>query len=207
MRTILLSAILVVLAITASAQTTTTANVNSPCQLAFNKSPSIRGIKLGMKLDDVLHLFPQAEENEWVKTALQQKANYPNFGVVHFFILPSSYPTKEQFRGISQFSFTFIDDRLAQYSVEYSAPPDGPVWPRVEDWVTKVAESFELPAISSWTVEQSGGRTLMCNGFQVRASNMNLRGNLNVATGELPYKEQQARRAAFEEKLRRDFKP
>lgn len=44
MRTILLPAILLVLAVTASAQTTTTANVSSPCQLALNKSPSVRGI-------------------------------------------------------------------------------------------------------------------------------------------------------------------
>lgn len=161
-----------------------------------------------MKLDDVLRLFPQAEENEWVKPALQQKANYPNFGVVNFSIFPSSYATRDQFRGIDQFTFTFIDDRLAQYGVEYSGPPNGPAWPRVEAWVTKVAESFQLPAISSWTIERSGSdRTLMCDGFQVRASNLNLRGNLSVATGELPYKEQQARREAFEEKLRRDFKP
>jgi hypothetical protein len=205
MKHILLSATLVVLSISANAQTSAT---NSTCQVALNKSPSVRGIKLGMKLDDVLRLFPRAEENEQIRLALQQKTNYPNLGIIQFWILPSNYSTKE-FVGISSFSFVFLDDRLAQYSVEYSSPPDGPAWRRLDDWITKVAESFDLPAVSNWTVEPNygGNRLLRCNGFQVRASNLNMRGNLQVATFELPYKEQESRREAFEEKLRRDFKP
>jgi hypothetical protein len=141
--------------------------------------------------------------------ALQEKTNYPNFGVMRFSIAPSGSATKDQFRSINYFTFVFIDDRLVEYSVEYASPPDGPAWPRIEDWVTRVAESFGLPPTPNWIVEPNSGgnRTLQCNGFQVRASNMNLRGNLRVATFELPYKEQQARREAFEEKLRRDFKP
>ena len=207
MKQILLLATLVSLSVSANAQTTAPPNVNPTCQLALNQSPAIRGIKLGLKLDDVLRVFPGAEENEWVKQALQQKTSYPNLGVIQFFISPSSYSTKDQFRGINQFVFTFIDDRLAEYSVVYEPPPNGPAWPRVDDWVNKIAASFNLPELGSWSTEQQGDRTLKCRDFQVRASNLNLVGNLKIATFDLPYKEQQARRAAFDEKLRRDFKP
>ena len=206
MKQILLLATLVSLSVSANAQTTTTANVNPACQLALNQSPAIRGIKLGLKLDDVLRVFPGAEQNEWVKQALQQKSSYPNLGVMQFSVYPPGYATKDQFRGINQFYFTFIDDRLAEYSVVYAAPPSGPAWPRVDDWVNKIAGSFNLPELESWSTEQ-GDRTLKCRDFQVRASNQNLVGNLKISTFDLPYKEQQARRAAFDEKLRRDFKP
>ena len=154
----------------------------------------------------MLRVFPGAEENEWVKQALQQKTSYPNLGVIQFFISPSSYSTKDQFRGIDQFVFIFIDDRLAEYSVVYEPPPNGPAWPRVDDWVNKIAASFNLPELGSWSTEQRD-RTLKCRDFQVRASNLNLVGNLKIATFDLPYKEQQSRRAAFDEKLRREFKP
>jgi hypothetical protein len=206
MKQIFLLAILVFLSVAATAQTTTTANVNPTCQLPLNQSPSIRGIKLGLKLDEVLRDFPGAEQNEWVKQALQQKTVYPNLGVIYFSVLPSSYSTRDQFRGISTFSFSFIDDRLAAYSVVYARPPDGPLWPRVDDWVNKIAASFNLPEMGSWSMEQ-GDRTLKCRDFQMRASNLNAVGNLTVATLDLPYKEQETRRAAFDEKLRRDFKP
>jgi hypothetical protein len=125
---------------------------------------------------------------------------------MQFSIFPPSYSTKDQFRGIDQFGFIFIDDRLAEYSVEYASPPNGPAWQRVDDWVNKIAASFNLPEVGNWSAEQ-GHRTLKCRDFQVIASNLNQVGNLKIATFDLPYKEQQARRAAFDEKLRRDFKP
>ena len=135
MKQILLSATLVLWAFSAGAQTST--SVNPTCQLGLNRSPSVRGIRLGMKLDDLLRLFPRAEESEHVKPALQKKDSYPNLGVFSFDISPGWYPTNEQFRGIGILRFTFIDDRLADYAVEYAYPPDSPPWPRVE-----VSETF-----------------------------------------------------------------
>jgi len=207
MKQILFSAILMFGAVSASAQATAT--INSACQLGLNKSPSVRGVKLGMKLDEVLRLFPQSEENQSIKAALEKKDTYPNFGVIGFDIFPSDYSTRDQFRGVGVVRFTFIDDRLTNYVVEYSTPPAGPVWRRVDDWVNKVSESFALPAVANWQTDQNqnGLRILKCQGFEVHASNQNLRGNLSVSTVDRPDIEQQARREAFEEKLRRDFKP
>jgi len=206
-RLIILISILL-LPVAASAQTTASANPAETCQLAVNKSPVIRGIKLGMKIEDLLRLFPSAEQNEQLKKTLGERTSYPHLGVVNLYVTPRDYSTKAQFAGISGLRFLAIDDRIAEYDVSYADPPDGPSWSRVEDWVAKVAESFDLPPVSNWSVDRSDSeRTLRCNGFYVRASNSNLRGNLQIATSEFPYKEQQKRREAFDEKLRHDFKP
>lgn len=184
------------------------ANAVSTCQLPINHSPVVRGIKLGMKLDDLLRLFPGADQSEWVKPQLQGKTGYPNFGIIHFPIFRGNLPLPDLFSGINQFNFTFIDDRLADYSVEYSAPPNGPEWQNIDDWVVKLSSSFNLPELGNWRIEQGrGGLTLKCNDFQVRASNLNQVGNLEVSTFELPNQERQTRMKAFNEKLRNDFRP
>lgn len=199
---------LMVFSASARAQTTTASNPVPSCQLAINRSPVVRGIKLGMKVDEVLRLFPGADQDEQVKSALSQRTAYPQLGVFTFYVFPGHYPTKAQYAGISMFNFVSIDDRIAAYEVNYANPPEGPSWRRVEDWVAKFAESYELPAISNWTGEQNrSDRTLRCDGFQVSASNLNQRGNVTVSSLEQPWKEQQRRREAFDEKLRREFKP
>jgi hypothetical protein len=197
---------LLIFSVAAGAQTGTSVNASAMCKLTINQSPSIRGIQLGMKLGDVLNLFPGAEQSAEIQAVLEQRASYPHLGITDFEVFPSKYSTKERFRGIGLFHFTFIDDRLVVYEVGYASPPAGPMWPRVDDWVTKAAASLNLPAVENWTTEHND-RVLKCEGFQIHASNLNQSGNLSVATLDLPYQEQRTRVQAFNEKLRRDFKP
>ena len=208
MKRIFLAAIYTLIATSAYGQTQTTPGM-SPCTLAAAKAPAIRGVKLGMKIDDILALFPGSAENDEIKTAIAKADGYPNFGVVNIFVGPSEYSTKDRFAGIADFRFVFFDGRVDQYEVEYESLPGGPVWRRVDDWVTKLVEAFGLPAATDWTVDQniSSRKSLKCDGFQLQASNLNFRGNLTVSTLDPPYKKQQERRAAYEEKLRREFKP
>lgn len=153
--------------------------------------------------------FPGSAEKDEIKSAIAKAEGYPNFGIVSIFVGPREYSTKDRFAGIADFRFVFFDGRVDQYEVEYESPPDGPTWRRVDDWVTKLVDAFALPAATDWTVDQniSSRKSLKCDGFQLQASNMNLRGNLTVSTLDPPYKKQQERRAAFEEKIRREFKP
>ena len=209
MKQIFLAAVLMSTSLAAHGQVQTTPSGISPCTLAVAKAPAVRGVKLGMKIDDVLALFPGSAEKDEIKSTIAKADGYPNFGIVSIFVGPREYSTKDRFAGIADFRFVFFDGRVNQYEVEYESPPGGPAWRRVDDWVTKLADAFGLPAVTDWTVDQyiPSRKSLKCDGFELRASNLNFRGNLTVSTLDPPYKKQQERQAAFEEKMRREFKP
>ena len=180
-----------------------------PCSLKVSQSPAIRGIKLGMKTADVLALFPGSADQEDVQKALSGVEGYPAFGVVSLNISPSRYSTKERFSGIANYSFVFVDGRMSQYEVQYVPPPFGPKWQRTDDFVSRVADAYQLPPAGNWTTDPNiyVWKTLRCDGFQVKASTMNLQGVLTVATAETPWMTQQHRQAEFEDNIRRQFRP
>src|SRR3954471_12174270 len=137
----------------------------SPCTLKISQSPAVRGIKLGMTLDQTLAMFPGSRDNDYVKSVITGPQLFPTFGVINLIIDPSSYGNKEHFAGINSFNFTFIDDRMVDYYVEYARPP----WPQLDDFIGKVADAFQLPPASHWTTENSIHKKLACDGFRIQA--------------------------------------
>lgn len=183
---------------------------NSPCTLTVAKSPAIRGVKLGMKIEDVLAMFPGSTEDTQIKSSIDKANVFPNFGIVEIYLRPTTYSTRDRYRGIGAYLFGTMDGQIVSYTVEYRQPPDGPNWRRIDDFIAKIAESFHLPPAADWTVDQTAQhrKTLKCDGFELQASNLNFSGSLTVSsTINPPYKTKQQRREAFEEKLRREFKP
>jgi hypothetical protein len=180
----------------------------SQCSLKLAQSPSVRGIKLGVTAEDLLALFP-GRASEYGAMSVSQADNFPHFGVIGFDIVPSRYSTKERFAGIGYFNFVILDGRVAQFEVHYQGPPNGATWRNIDDFIAKIADAFQVPAAKNWTANQSipSTKELKCDGFQMRASNVNLHGSLTVATVDAPFKVQKERLAAFEEKARRDFRP
>jgi hypothetical protein len=92
---------------------------------------------------------------------------------------------------------------MVDYYVEYAQPP----WPRLDDFIGKVADTFHLPPASNWTTENSAHKKLACDGFRIQAVTHDYRAALKVTTGDDPMKIRSDRRAASEEKQRRDLKP
>jgi hypothetical protein len=182
---------------------------NSACSLTVSRSPAIRGVKLGMKIEDVLAMFPGSAEDERIKSSIEKVDGFPNFGIGEIYITPAVYSTRDRYREILSYRLVALDGRIVMYNVEYSSPPDGPTWHRVDDFIARMAEAFDLPPAKDWIVDQNlrDRKTLKCDGFQLEASNSNYRGSLTVSTIDHPYKTKQLRREAFEEKIRREFKP
>lgn len=209
MKRIFLAAICTLTALSAYGQAQTAPPAIAPCTLNIAKAPAVRGVKLGMKIDEVLAMFPGSAEEVGVKASFDKADGYPKFGTVGISISPSQYSTKDRFAGISGFNFWFLDGRIAQYEVQYQLPPVGPKWNRVDDFIAKMAEAFQLPPVASWAGDQNDAsrKSLKCDGFQLQASNLNFRGSLTVATVDTPYKIRQQRQTEFEEKIRREFKP
>jgi hypothetical protein len=173
------------------------------CALKLAQSPAIRGIRLGMKLDDVLALFPGSRENDYVKFTLAANSASSNFGLINIGISPALYPNKERFLGIDQFSFVFVDEQMVRLYAEYRQPP----WPRLDEFIDKVSGAFQLPPSAQWAVENAARKNLMCDGFRIRVATQDQRASLTIEINDDPYKIQRERRDAAEEKARREFKP
>lgn len=200
--------VVIMAALSAHGQTRVEKATIQPCEL--KQAPAVRGIRLGMTTEDLLALFPGSASENGISQAVAKAANYPNFGVTGMQINPSHYSTKERFAGIGYLNFLILDGRLAQFEVNYLGPaPYGPTWRNIDDFITKITDAFELPAAKNWTAQAYNPSTkeLKCDGFQLSASNVNLRGSFTVATIDAPFKVQQQRLATFEEKARRDFRP
>jgi hypothetical protein len=180
-----------------------------PCSLKLKQSPAVRGVKLGMKIEDLLEMFPGSADRSDIQHALSKGEGYPHFGVVGIRIGPGEYSTRARFEGIGSYSFLLVDGRVGEYQVQYMPPPSGPKWPRPDDFIAKLAATYELPPPANWTTDPniSAVKTLKCDGFQLKASTMNFQGVLTVAVAESPWTTQQERRTAYEENIRREFKP
>ena len=181
----------------------------TPCSLKVGKSPDVRGVKLGMKTEDLLALFPGSADRDEIRNTLSKVEGYPHFGVISIHIGPSMYSTKARFEGIDSFSFLLVDGRVGEFHVQYRPPPFGPKWQRPNDFIAKLAEAYELPPPANWISDPNidAVKTLRCDGFQLTASTIHYQGTLRVAATESPLTTKQQRQAAFEENIRSGFKP
>jgi hypothetical protein len=202
MRFILGTTVAIALAVTWTYGQATTSQT-SQCTLKVAQAPAVRGVKLGMKVDDVLAMFPGSREDIQVKNALTDNEISPKFGVTSFGVAPTQFGGKERFIGISSYYFTFLDGRMVRYGVLYPRPP----WPRAEDFVNKIASAFQLSQASNWAIDEQGQRNLTCDGFRVQAMVRDGRGSVVIMTSDDPYKIARDRKAAAEEKEREEFKP
>jgi len=128
------------------------------CKLKAAQAPALRGIRLGMNVDQALGVFPGANANEHLRDRLSN----PRFGVVTIMILPGQYGSKDKFVGVRSVDLGFLDGELNFFSFMYN----GPSWDSAEQFASSVAESLKLPGIESWR-QNFGGQTLKCEGFQI----------------------------------------
>src|SRR5689334_11492451 len=150
MRRSMIAALMCLLPTAAFAQTAGQQINNSTCSAEMVRSLTIRGIHLGMSRDELLALFPGASEKTEVKAALENVQAPPKFGMTGVYFYPRAYSTRERFAGISNFSVTLFDDRVAAYRVEYDGPPDGPAWQKLDEWIAKLSETLHLPGLEAW---------------------------------------------------------
>jgi hypothetical protein len=170
------------------------------CNLAREKAPAIRGVKLGMTADELHMLLPGIRED--YKDILVSARKFPEFGAAS---LTANIVDKD----IEGFNFRLFDDHVVQYNVYYRGPnsvPRGPNWPNTEDLIARFADTYHLPGPANWLAD-SGSKVLKCKGFEVRISAVSGAQIMVNEPGNPWIAEQKKRRDAYEEQLRRDFKP
>ena len=202
MKKVLLIACLVSLVSTAAAQTSNAgASGASECKLKLAQAPVIRGIHLGMTVNEVLAVFPGSEKN----VDLRQRLSQPRLGLSFANVNPSNYASKEKFVGVRNVHFGFLDGELNSFTVWY----DGPEWKTIDQFASKVAEAFNLPGGEFWEAGSSL-KTLTCDGFAIRVHWMPDSGSNTIFVRNLQKdanKIVRERDEALKDEARRAFKP
>ena len=205
MRHILLPALFLLFAISIYGQTD-----NPPpqsCTLKLSQAPAVRGVKLGMTVDDLLALFPGSSDSGGIQHALSAADGYSNFGAAAFSISPSDWPNKERYAGISHYYIRLFDRRIVAFDVNYESFPVGPRWKTADELIQRFSDSLHLPGSKDWIPDPNvTGKRLKCDGFEVFVSSDSDRSVISFRNRSW-VQTQRDRLAAFEDQKRREFKP
>ena len=176
------------------------------CTLPATQAPDIGGLKVGMKLADVLALFPGSKEDPEVTPDLNRPAD--PFGSSNIVINPDKYSSKAKFAGVRQIVINLLDGKVSDFNATYN----GPEWKHVDEFVTKFAKAANLPSAEDW--EPYVGmdnqlKLLKCDGFEVNVFAGGKGGTSNyVIVKDLGAERTlEERRAKAVEKAQREAKP
>jgi|SRR5262245_8039537 len=161
---------------------------NAPvCSLSLSQAPVIRGIRLGMKSNEWLKLFPGSAQDEKIKAILDKPPAYPEYGLKRIVFESSSslggwggafkILPKEEFSGVDRVHLTLFDDQIVQFQIFYSPVYSNgsrvPAWEDISQLITIYSETFNLPKISAWEKRDSQNAALKCPGFELELSTSN----------------------------------
>ncbi len=202
MKKVLLIALVLGLVSTAVAQTSNTGGSGTnACKLKLSQAPAIRGIRLGMSVEQVLAQIPGSEADSNLLARLAQD----HFGQKYVNVMPGGYVTsKEKFAGTSGLNLTFLDGRLLSFGVHY----EGPEWNSREQFAERVAELLSLPGVGFWKARNQVF-ALACDGFEISVQTSGpkhssiLMTDTTVDIGKIL----REREEVPKEKTRRAFKP
>lgn len=180
-------------------QVTDRAFAQSRCSLTEATAPAVRGIKLGMSVDQIAALFPGSTRRKETKDALANaKAGTE---VVHV-TFEASDGGKDQNTDVASFSVGFHKGRVIDLSIQYL----GPEWKNVDEWIAKLSEALGLPRVNNWQPgpSETPNKVLRCSGIEIEAAAEGGGGSITIRSTET-HNDSQDR--AREEKKKRDFKP
>jgi hypothetical protein len=169
------------------------------------QAPEIRGIRLGMSLEEIVSDFPS------VQTDYDRSIN--EYGEAFLIDLPIE--NRYRFEGIFTFRLSFIDKRVSFFSVTYSdySPRN------LDEFAQQVSEKLGLQM--SWKTPAKGIREIKCDGFTVLVVTHPVLGPALImydlvanetvrkrkAEKEAERKREEQQRLREEEERRRVFKP
>jgi hypothetical protein len=136
------------------------------CDLTMTQQPGIKGLKLGMTVEEVLAVFPGSKTDAEVTSAISRPPSA--VGTSSFVIRPMKYPNQPEFAAVSQIAFTLLDGRVSNFTVNYSSPQ----YAHIDKFIEVIIRGTSLPAADRWQPyagldEQM--KTLTCTDFSVRA--------------------------------------
>jgi hypothetical protein len=202
--------------ITALSQTQYQPEVGQTCSLSLSQAPVIRGIRLGMKPDEWLKLFPGSAQDEKIKAILDQPPRYPHYGANTItFDSPSGpdsggfkYLPREEFLGVYHVRLNLIDNQIDWFEVEYARTFDGNnPWDEISQLINIFSGTFNLPKIPAWKKSSDQQAALRCSGFDLGLNIINSRPAVTLTSKSNSTQIIQQRREADKQQVRAAFKP
>ena len=165
---------------------------------------TVRGIRLGMSLEQLLALFPASSKKKETRDVIEKAKTAANNETVYVAFDPVSEGSSGQFSGVDSVSVGIYKGQVVDFTVLYG----GPTWRTIDEWVNKLAETFKLPNAKGWTEgpSENPNRMLKCKTVIIEAEIQGGGGSIRVRDTE-HNKEMEKQKEAGEEKKRRDFKP
>ncbi len=152
-----------------------TSESGSTCQLSSAQMPAIRGIKLGMHINDLLQVLYDDTSSVNSNSLAANLKGYPEYGRYNLSFSPHSstniipFLSKEKFPGIEDISVTFFDDRIISFTIRYTnfhRDKSAPVWNSVQELIGKFVKAYKLPESPSWFIESTDTAFLTCADFK-----------------------------------------
>jgi hypothetical protein len=201
---ILLSLILCVTA-TIRGQVAGSSSANSQCVLAVAQSPEIRGIRLEMSAEKLMAAFPEELNRTAIDKAIKDSKKPENYGLGRTDLRPAIGVANPKFVDVNWISVDLLDERVTSFTIGYV----NPAWSSVDQFITKLSETLQLPAPEKWGGEPgSPNKFLKCDGFGVSAlANPGTYGGMVSVRDALASQTVANRREAEKEKARKAFKP
>ena len=178
-------------------------SANSKCSLTRTQAPEIRGIRLGMTTEQLLGLFPEADNRLSITEAINKSKQVDKYGVGRFDLRADQRIPNPRFRGVNYITVDLIDERVTSFHIAYA----GPEWNTVDQFVARLSDALQLPN-SAWEPGDESRQSLKCDGFVVEAYAFRGSAESWVRVQDTSaYRMVEDRRKAAKEKERQAFRP
>jgi hypothetical protein len=139
----------------------------SNCTLTAANSPTIRDVKLGLSIQQVLALFPSASKRTEIKDALEKARGTTSNEVVYLPFDPITDNSGERFSGVESVLVGIYKGQVVDFTISYV----GTTWQTVDEWIDKLSETFGLPKAKSWgfSPNENPSKILQCKGIEIEA--------------------------------------
>ncbi|MCI0661456.1 MAG: hypothetical protein L0220_10315 [Acidobacteria bacterium] len=141
----------------------------STCKLTLAQAPAIRGLRLGMTIEEIFTFFPANQREEIDRAEKLKSAEFPpNYGFTSFGFHISNYPKSDQFTGIYSFNIGLLDRKVVNIQAYYSQTPQ---YDRMSQLMESITRQFSLPEFKQWPGynEYWSNPSLTCDGFIFKA--------------------------------------
>jgi len=196
--------ILALIPMTMHAQTTSQAPAQPKCLLTEANSPTVRGVRLGMSVEQLLALFPGSVKRKELKETIEKAKAVNSNEMVFIPFEPALDANKDRFVGVDTVVAGVYKGRVIDFSVTYIGVTLG----SIDEWIGKLAETLNLPARQEWVVgpNETPNKVLKCSGIEIEGAIQGGGASIRLRNAEF-LKGMEGRTTAPEEKKLRDFKP
>lgn len=175
------------------------------CSLTVVQAPLVRGLRLGMSLQELLALFPASRYNANINQQINQAEKIPADGLTRLGFSLSQYPEAgDSFAGLRSVDLTMFDRKVVSFSVSYDSDSQA-AW-TLKSLIPKLSKAYNLPDYENWAKVDDGCEpaTLKCGDLTIEAY---ARSPRLTVTDTSYIKEIERRAAAVAQKKQAEFKP